>query len=402
MKDIEQYKLIGRIQIDISKAKTIDEAFKAGLTIVQNECDIDYSVVWLYDYGTKLLRPVTSFCPVDITYKSYHVGEDLVGKAFELNRSLRPTDDISSKEYAEKLLSLEIESELIVPLADRSGMLGCVQFINKKGNTGMTSDTMDILDIMVNMIGLCIESNEDIEIPWKMNNPIIHTENLVKEYMNGDGSTARVLKGVNFDVYEGEFLVFFGESGCGKSTLLNIIGGIDNATDGKVYYKDFCVTKANPKELTDYRKDHIGFIFQGYNLMPNLNAAENIELISETVSNPMNTIEALKLVGLEDKADKYPSQLSGGQQQRVSIARALAKRPDIIIADEPTAALDYATSIEVLSVMEEVVKNGRTIIMVTHNEEITKMADRIIKIRNGMPYKISVNRNPKHAADLVW
>lgn len=402
MENLAQYKLIGKIQINISKAKTLDEALKVGLEIVKDECDIDYSVVWLYDNGTKLLRPISSFSPVDITYKSYSVGEELVGKTFELNRPIQVTDDISSKRYAEELFSIEIESELIVPLADRFGMLGCVQFINKKGNTSMAGDTMDILDIMVSMIGICIDSNENIEIPWKMNNPVIRVRNLVKEFKNGDGSITRVLKGINFDVYQGEFLVFLGESGCGKTTLLNIIGGIDNATDGEVYYKDFCITKANSKELTNYRRDHVGFVFQSYNLMPNLNAKENIELISETVSDPMDSMEVLKMVGLEDKSDKYPSQLSGGQQQRISIARAFAKNPDIIIADEPTAALDYTTSIGILSVMEEVVKKGTMVIMVTHNEEITKMADRIIKLRDGIPYKINVNRNPKHAKDLVW
>lgn len=402
MRNLTQYKLIGKIQLNISKAKTLDEALKAGLEIVMDECNVDYAVVWLFDNGSQLLRPITSFSPVDITHKSYKVGEELVGKAFESNHSIQVDDDIFSKKYAEELFSIEIESELIVPLANRFGMLGCVQFINKKGNISMDSYTMDVLDIMVTMIGICIESNENIEIPWKMNNPIIRVRNLVKEFKNGDDSITRVLKGVNVDIHEGEFLVFLGESGCGKTTLLNIIGGIDNATSGEVYYKDFCVTKANLKELTNYRKDHIGYIFQNYNLMPNLNAKENIELFCETVSNPMDSMEVLKMVGLEDKSDKYPSQLSGGQQQRVSIARALAKRPDIIIADEPTAALDYTTSIGILSVMEEVVKSGTMIIMVTHNEEITKMADRVIKLRDGIPYKIEVNRNPKHAVDLVW
>lgn len=402
MEMITQYKLIGKIQIEIAKAKTLDEALKAGLSIVQEECNIDYSVAWFYDNGAKLLRPITSVCPVDITYKSFRVGEGAVGKVYESNSPFRPTDDDPSKKDVEELFSLEIESEFIVPLTDRSGTLGCVQFVNKKGNMSMTSDIMDILDIMVSMIGLCIEANDNVEIPWKMNNAIIHVRNLVKEYKNGDEGTVRVLKGVNFDVYEGEMLVLLGESGCGKSTLLNIIGGIDDATDGEVYYKDFCVTKADSKALTAYRRDNIGFIFQSYNLMPNLNAKENVDLISETVSNPMDSVDVLKLVGLESRAEKYPSQLSGGQQQRVSIARALAKRPNIIIADEPTAALDYATSIGILSVMEEVVKTGTTIIMVTHNEEITKMADRVIKLRDGLPYKISVNRNPKHATDLVW
>lgn len=399
--DLSQFKLIGKIQISISKSKTLDEALHACLSIVLEECKVDYAVVWLFNNETNSLRPYISIFPMDITYMSYGVGEGYVGKVYQSRQAIRVYSD-ELKTYDEQLLSDKFESEAIVPLEDKTGMLGCIQFMNKKGNASMTNDIMDILDIMANIIGFCISDNENIDIPWKMNDIIIHVKDLVKKYKNGEDEVTCVLKGVNLNIYEGEFLVLLGESGCGKSTLLNIIGGIDDATSGDVYYKDFCVTKANIKELTNYRRDNIGFIFQSYNLMPNLNAIENIELISEGVQNPIDSIEALKMVKLEEKADKYPSQLSGGQQQRVSIARALAKNPNIIIADEPTAALDYETSVGVLSAMKELTKNGVTMIMVTHNEEIAKMADRVVKLRDGLPYKISINRNPKNASELVW
>ena len=210
------------------------------------------------------------------------------------------------------------------------------------------------------------------------------------------------MKGVNLDVYEGEFLVLLGESGCGKSTLLNIIGGMDKADSGTITYLNKDVSSLKGEQLTKYRRDNIGYIFQSYNLMPNLNAGQNLELIGELVKDPMDVEEALDLVGLKAKKKSYPSQLSGGQQQRISIARALIKKPRLILADEPTAALDYTTSIEVLSVLENVLKQGTTLLMVTHNEEITRMADRVVRMRDGRTYEVTVNRHPVHAQELVW
>ena len=156
------------------------------------------------------------------------------------------------------------------------------------------------------------------------------------------------------------------------------------------------------KKLTEYRRDNIGFIFQSYNLMPNLTAVQNLDLIGELVDDPMDADEALEIVKLSDRKRSYPSQLSGGQQQRVSIARALVKNPKVILADEPTAALDYATSIEVLSTLEEVIAQGTTLVMVTHNEEIARMANRVVRLRGGQLHEVTVNRHPVHATDLVW
>lgn len=213
---------------------------------------------------------------------------------------------------------------------------------------------------------------------------------------------SHILKGVNLNIYEGEFVILLGESGCGKSTLLNIMGGLDKADEGQLIFKGKDLLNATEEELTAYRRDNLGFVFQSYNLMPNLNARENVDLIAEMVDNPMDSVEALNLVNLGNKLNSYPSALSGGQQQRIAIARALVKKPGIIMADEPTAALDYETSITVLEVFEEIKKLGTTLIMVTHNEEIAKMADRVIKLRNGRMYEVKRNIFPLKAKELIW
>ena len=245
----------------------------------------------------------------------------------------------------------------------------------------------------------------EAEAPLKDYTPkeevLMTVRNIKKSFKNGD-ITTQVLKGINFDVYKGEFLCLLGESGCGKSTMLNVLGGLLNFDDGNLTFNGESLNNLSEKELTKYRRENIGFIFQSYNLMPNLNAKQNLDLIGELVKSPENSMDLLKKVGLEDKANNYPSELSGGQQQRIAIARAMIKKPKLILADEPTAALDYATSIEVLSVMENLVNDGTSLILITHNEEITKMADRVIRLRDGKTYEIKINRHPLHATELIW
>lgn len=230
---------------------------------------------------------------------------------------------------------------------------------------------------------------------------LISVKNVYKTYHAGVIDTP-VLKGINFDVYKGEFICILGESGSGKSTMLNIIGGLVNADSGSIQFNNKEIINLSEKELTVHRRDHIGYIFQNYNLLPDLTAKQNLDIIAELTNSSADSEEMLKLVGLGDKIKSYPSQLSGGQQQRVSIARALIKNPILILADEPTAALDCATSKEVLEVFETVVSRGTTLIVVTHNENITKMANRIIRLRNGVVYETIVNENPIHAKDLEW
>ncbi|MCR5135585.1 MAG: ABC transporter ATP-binding protein [Oscillospiraceae bacterium] len=231
---------------------------------------------------------------------------------------------------------------------------------------------------------------------------LISLRGVTKEFPSGEG-VIRVLKGIDLDIYRDEFVVILGESGCGKSTLVNIIAGMDHLTDGTLIIdgKDF--SSPTEAELTRFRREYLGFVFQQYNLMPNLTAQENVKYIAELVKDPMRAADAIAKVGLTDRAKNFPSMLSGGQQQRVSIARAIVKNPKIIFADEPTAALDYRTSIEVLEVFEQIVRDrGSTVVMITHNPEIARMANRVIKLRNGRVSSVRVNLRPAQAAELVW
>jgi putative ABC transport system ATP-binding protein len=230
----------------------------------------------------------------------------------------------------------------------------------------------------------------------------IEIRNLKKHYGEGE-SRADVLKGINLEIEKGEICVLLGPSGSGKSTLLNIIGGIDNADEGYIAINGEKTDDMNEKRLTLYRRKHLGYVFQMYNLIPNLNIKENVEVGAYLGDNPLNTDEILKTLGLYEHRHKLPNQLSGGQQQRTSIGRAIVKNPDILLCDEPTGALDYHTSKEILKLLEEINKKyGNTIIIVTHNDAIKNMADRIITLRDGGIRKNYRNEHKVSAAELEW
>ena len=213
----------------------------------------------------------------------------------------------------------------------------------------------------------------------------------------------RALDGVSLELFKGELAVILGASGSGKSTLLNIIGGLDTPTSGEVIFRDHNLTKASDAELTEFRRDHVGFVFQFYNLIPSLTALENVELITEIAANPMSAAEALEMVGLKDRLNHFPAQLSGGEQQRVAIARAIAKRPEVLLCDEPTGALDYKTGKIVLEVIEHVNRElGTTTAVITHNAPIARMADRVIRIGSGRITAIERNESKARPDDLVW
>ncbi|QQR91977.1 MAG: ABC transporter ATP-binding protein [Myxococcales bacterium] len=211
------------------------------------------------------------------------------------------------------------------------------------------------------------------------------------------------LRSVDFDLFEGELVVLVGASGSGKSTLLNIVGGLDSPSDGDVHYRGKLISSYGEKELTGYRRDHIGFVFQFYNLIPSLTAKENVELVTEVSRSPLDPAKALSLVGLEDRQDHFPAQLSGGEQQRVAIARAVAKQPQLLLCDEPTGALDYTTGIRVLEVLEQVNRElGTTTVVITHNAPIAEMADRVITLSDGHISGTRKNESKVKAEDLRW
>jgi len=232
--------------------------------------------------------------------------------------------------------------------------------------------------------------------------PTFRTRNLTKVYQTGDVAV-HALRGVNLDIGKSEIVALLGPSGSGKSTLLNIIGGLDTATAGDVFFRDINLTSLGPSGLTRYRRDNVGFVFQFYNLIPSLTARENVELVTELSKNPMRAADALDLVDLSNRLDHFPAQLSGGEQQRVAIARALVKNPDLVLCDEPTGALDFTTGKRVLRLLVDLkTRLGKTIVLITHNGAIAQVADRVIRLRSGQIVEVKENPQPLPPEEVTW
>lgn len=235
-----------------------------------------------------------------------------------------------------------------------------------------------------------------------MNPVVLSARRLTKIYQVGE-IQVHALREVDLDLRSGEFLVLLGPSGSGKSTLLNILGGLDQPTTGTVWYRDHDLTTTDDASLTRYRREHVGFVFQFYNLVPSLTARENVALVTEIAENPMRPEEALELVGMGARLSHFPSELSGGEQQRVAIARSIAKRPDVLLCDEPTGALDVETGVLVLEVIQRVNRElGTTTAVITHNAVISGLADRVISMRDGTVAAERVNEKKISARELVW
>lgn len=230
----------------------------------------------------------------------------------------------------------------------------------------------------------------------------VDLKDVVKEYHMGE-VCIKAVNGINFQIKEGEFVVIVGPSGAGKTTVLNILGGMDKATSGQIMVGGRDISKFNEKQLTNYRRDDIGFVFQFYNLVQNLTAKENVELALQICKNPLDAEAVLTEVGLSERMNNFPSQLSGGEQQRVSIARALAKNPKLLLCDEPTGALDYNTGKQILKLLQDTCRERKmTVIVITHNSAIAPMADRVIQIKNGTVSKMTENKEPMSVENIEW
>ena len=339
----------------------------------------------------------------DVTGISIPSDSGIVGRVF-MNRKAEiinaPANDPDFMKRDEKESVIDEKNTIILPLVTKDVCFGCLQLINKEW--GFADDDLILGGNLAALVAIDIDDKGYIVKYKKEKKPIIQLTGVTKEFPSGD-STLRVLNGIDLTVYEREFLVILGESGCGKTTMLNIIGGMDHMTEGEMTVEGKDFSKPSERQLTRYRKDYVGFVFQSYNLMPNLSALENVRFIAENSKNPISPEEAIEMVGLSDRKNNLPSQMSGGQQQRVSIARAIAKNPKLILADEPTAALDFKTSIEVLGIMEDIIRSKeKTVIMITHNAEIAKMADRVVRLREGKISGIQINNSPVHASELSW
>jgi putative ABC transport system ATP-binding protein len=247
-----------------------------------------------------------------------------------------------------------------------------------------------------------VSSAQHVDVAGRATIPVFRARGLSKVYGTGDAAV-RALRDIDLDVFPGEVLVLLGPSGSGKSTLVNILGGLDAATSGSVTFLDHDLTVDDDAALTQFRREHVGFVFQFYNLLPNLTARENVAIVTRIATTPMDPAEALGLVGLGDRLDRFPSQMSGGEQQRVAIARAIAKQPDVLLCDEPTGALDVETGIVVLAALDKVNRElGTTTVVITHNAAIAAMATRVLRMRNGTIVDIVENRLRVRPEALQW
>lgn len=259
---------------------------------------------------------------------------------------------------------------------------------------------------IVRMSKICTLINERFYLRIKLRRPIMDNlvsfKNVVKEYRIGT-NIIQANHDLNFNIKSNEFVVIVGPSGAGKTTLLNLLGGMDRLTSGEIIVDGINIAGYNEKQLTKFRREHIGFVFQFYNLVPNLTAFDNIEIAAELVKNPLNTMDVLKDVGLLERKDNFPAQLSGGEQQRVSIARAIAKNPKLLLCDEPTGALDYETGKRILRLLFDISKTQKkTVIIITHNSALAKMADHVLHLKNGTIVKEFYNDSPCPIEEIEW
>lgn len=383
----------------------MEDALRTSLSEVVKAVGAEAGTIWFYNAaGDQRIYPSFWIGGADLTGLSLALGEGIAGQVIEEGKTTVVKDCRKDERWAarfDEATGFETKSMVCVPLVNQYEVIGCIQIINKKDGSLYNDEDVSLCENLAMLTAIAVDGR-GLNLGFtESKKAIISLRNVTKTFGTGENQI-QVLKGVNLDIREGEFLVILGESGCGKSTMLNIIGGMDQLTTGTFLFDEKDYSHADEKTLIEYRRYSVGFIFQAYNLMPTLTAEENLEFIGELCNDPMNAAEALEQVGLSQRKDNYPAQMSGGQQQRVSIARALVKKPRIILADEPTAALDYETSIEVLTVLEEVIKSGTTLLMVTHNEEIAKMANRVIRMKGGVVSEVIVNRHPASAKELVW
>lgn len=389
----------------LQEAESLEDALRTSLSEVVKAVGAEAGTIWFYNSaGDRRIYPSFIIGGADLTGMSLAEGEGIAGQVVQSGKTTVVKDCQKDERWAgrfDEATGFVTKSMICVPLINKYETIGCIQIINKKDGSLYDDADVDLCENLAMLTAIAIDGR-GLNLGFaEEKKSIISLRGVTKVFGQGD-TQIQILKGVNLDVREGEFLVILGESGCGKSTMLNIIGGMDQLTGGTFLFDGEDYSHADEKTLTMYRRHSVGFIFQAYNLMPTLTAKENLEFIGELCEDPMDAEAALERVGLLGRKDNYPSQMSGGQQQRVSIARALMKKPRLILADEPTAALDYETSIEVLTVLEEVIKAGTTMLMVTHNEEIAKMANRVIRMKGGVVAEIIVNRHPAAAKEFVW
>ena len=394
-----------QIMEQLLEVDNLEDALSASLETIVSVLNSEAGAIWFLDPRSDRLSPLFHLGPADISNIIVENGTGIEGLVTKTGKSVIVEDAATDPRFDGSVFDdngVITKTMICVPLNNMHDIIGCVQIVNKQDGSLYDKEELQLCERMASLAAITIDEKGLLVDLQEKKEVLAVLKDVTKEFPSGDG-VLRVLKGINLEVYKNEFVVVLGESGCGKSTMMNILGGMDFLTEGTLLIEGRDFSHPTDADLTAYRRNTVGFIFQSYNLMPNLTAQENVQFIAELVDDPMDAADAIAKVGLAERAGNYPGQMSGGQQQRVSIARAIVKQPKLILADEPTAALDYTTSIEVLSVIEDIVKKqGATVMMVTHNPEIAKMADRVVKVRNGRIASIKKNMHPLHAVELVW
>ena len=406
MAETKRYiRAVWSIMAQLLEEDNVESALSGTLEILSTVLKSESGAIWLLDKETDRLSCIFHIGSVDLSDVTIENGLGIEGVVTKTGRSVLITDNGSEAQFDGSVFDdngVVTKTMICVPLNNLHEVIGCVQLVNKTDGGVYDNVELQLCEHAATLAAMTIEE-KGLKVDLKEKKEVLAVlRDVTKEFPSGD-EVLKVLKGINLEIYKNGFVIILGESGCGKTTMMNIVGGMDFLTGGTLTIEGKDFSHPTDAELTQFRREYVGFIFQAYNLMPNLTALENVQFIAELVEYPMSPKEAIDKVKLSDREDNYPGQLSGGQQQRVSIARAIVKNPKLILADEPTAALDYTTSIEVLSVIEDIVKNqGTTVMMVTHNAEIAKMADRVVKLRNGKISSIKRNMHPLHAEELVW
>lgn len=392
---------VSKITELLYKNEDIEKALRLSLTEIVAMINAESGLIWRVDKKNERVELLCKTDSLDTSDINIRYKETIIEKVVLTGMTYVANEEETDKSWKKttSIIGIPVNNMVCVPISYNNDIYGCLQIINKTRSDIYTQSDIEFVEMVTFLISAKLMHDNTKTKESKQ--VLVSLRDVKKEYITGSVKT-HALNGINLDIYKGEFVVILGKSGCGKSTLLNIIGGMDTLTEGRFFFEDEEYTQVSDKVLTEYRRKKIGFVFQSYNLMPELTAKQNLDFIAALCDNPNNSIEMLNLVGLGDRIHNYPAQLSGGQQQRVSIARALVKAPQIILADEPTAALDHNTSIEVLRVIETIVRKGATMIMVTHNEEIARMADRIVRIKDGVVFSIKENDHPCLADELDW
>lgn len=384
----------------------VHDVLNTALAEVMHAVKAEAGTLWLLDDNDKFLFPFISSGPMPLTRgMRLPNGEGMAGWVTKEATSLIVADVRNDERWSgrfDQKTGYETRSILCLPLLTQHGCAGCIQLLNKLDQSPFDANDLLLCEDLAVIAAIAL-ADFKIETPEiSSQQTLIRLENIHKNYGMGE-VTVNVLENVSLEIYSRELLVILGASGSGKSTLLNLLGGMDRPSSGQILLDQQDISNASDKELTLYRQKDVGFVFQFYNLIPDLTAAENVAIASELINNPMTVDEVLEEVGLLAKKDRFPAQMSGGEQQRVAIARAIVKKPRLLLCDEPTGALDYATGKAVLQLLEGIARrHGSTVIIVTHNSAFGAIADRVIKIRSGRIVEVQHNPRPAPAAEIEW